>query len=400
MIAFVSGRQIMKENPFKSPVEALLPDFQSQESRFRDVFILIDHAIAAKAFPGASLAVTLDHQLIVWKAFGRFTYESESPAVSPTTIYDIASLTKVVATTAMAMILFDRGQLDLEAPVVAHSAGVRILRCTTWAGHGAHAAGTFFRTARVRAPIRTRCVRADLIEQALALPLALDPMTRVEYSDIGFIVLGMLLERVADETLDLFCEREVFTPLECRALLSTFGKTESNDSSHCKRHCVSHEGHCRAKCTTRMRSVLGGVSGHAGSVLLHAGHRDPRDTPSCTAALTSCVPRPSSYSPGENRNPSAHPGRSDGTLLRTRRNPEATFLTAPLDISATPVHRCGAILNGNSQSRCSQIASGPTVHRRRSSKYGPPYTTPSWRHSIEEKDKSSAAQDRTAADVR
>ena len=53
------------------------------------------------------------------KAFGRFTYEPDSPETTPATVFDLASVTKVVATTSMAMILYERGLLDLDLPVVA-----------------------------------------------------------------------------------------------------------------------------------------------------------------------------------------------------------------------------------------------------------------------------------------
>src|SRR4029077_9671147 len=85
--------------------------------KFRDAFDIARDAIEQKAFPGACMAVTIDGRLIAWKALGRFTYDPESPSVSPTTIYDLASLSKPIATTTMAMILFERGLLDLEARV-------------------------------------------------------------------------------------------------------------------------------------------------------------------------------------------------------------------------------------------------------------------------------------------
>src|SRR5208283_5239133 len=55
--------------------------------------------------------------------------------------------------------------------------------------------------------------RDELLQAALATPLEADPGSRTEYSDIGFIVLGVALERLADESLDRFCQREVFARL-------------------------------------------------------------------------------------------------------------------------------------------------------------------------------------------
>src|ERR1035437_4416895 len=97
----------------------LVRNFVAQDDRFRDAFGIMEGAIAARAFPACSLAITLHGELVAHKAFGRFTYDPASPQVTTASLFDLASLTKVVATTAMAMILYERGLLDLGAPVAA-----------------------------------------------------------------------------------------------------------------------------------------------------------------------------------------------------------------------------------------------------------------------------------------
>jgi len=84
----------------------LVRNFAAQEDRFRSAFRILENAIAARAFPACTLAVTVRGELVAYKAFGRFTYDSISPTVTVATIFDLASLTKIVATTAMAMILY------------------------------------------------------------------------------------------------------------------------------------------------------------------------------------------------------------------------------------------------------------------------------------------------------
>src|SRR4051794_28247508 len=105
------------ERPARSFANMPAPEFNEQEQRFARAFEIISTAIGEHAFPAASLAVTYRGKLVAWKGFGSFTYDPESTIVSPTTIFDIASVTKVVSTTAMAMILYERGVLDLEMPV-------------------------------------------------------------------------------------------------------------------------------------------------------------------------------------------------------------------------------------------------------------------------------------------
>ncbi len=93
------------------------PAYQGQDAVFGRAFHILQEAIARAAFPAASVAVTYQGKLVALKAFGRFTYEPSSPAVTVATVFDLASVSKVVATTTMAMILYERGLIDLEAPV-------------------------------------------------------------------------------------------------------------------------------------------------------------------------------------------------------------------------------------------------------------------------------------------
>ncbi len=74
---------------------------------------IVEAAITERAFPGAVLAVGREGSLVHLRPFGRLTYDDGAPAVQADTVYDLASLTKVVATTTMAMILVDEGRLDL-----------------------------------------------------------------------------------------------------------------------------------------------------------------------------------------------------------------------------------------------------------------------------------------------
>jgi CubicO group peptidase (beta-lactamase class C family) len=97
----------------------LMEKLDRQEDVFASAFSILQEAIAERAFPAASVAVTLKGGLVALKAFGHFTYTSTSPAVAPATLFDLGSVTKVVATTSMAMLLYERGLLDLDAPLAA-----------------------------------------------------------------------------------------------------------------------------------------------------------------------------------------------------------------------------------------------------------------------------------------
>lgn len=174
---------------------------------------ILSDAVDQHVFPGASVAVTHSGNLVALKAVGRFTYDENSRVVDTATIFDLASLTKVVATTTMTMILFERGLLDLEAPVigVVPEFGVQDSRRgeVTFRQLLAHSSGL---PAYEKLFLRAKN-KGDLLRQAFSVPLKYDPATHTEYSDIGFIVLGLALERIAGEPLDRFCQREMFGPL-------------------------------------------------------------------------------------------------------------------------------------------------------------------------------------------
>jgi serine-type D-Ala-D-Ala carboxypeptidase len=187
--------------------------YEKQDSVFATTFSVLRKAISEKVFPAASIAVTFRGKLIVLKSFGCFTYEPDSVEASTESIFDLASVSKVVATTGMAMILYERGLLDLETPVVAivpefsgddRRRGEITLRMLLVHSSGLPAYEKLFLKADTK---------EKLFSAAFTMPLATDPGTKAEYSDIGFIILGVALERIADESLDSFCQREVFGPL-------------------------------------------------------------------------------------------------------------------------------------------------------------------------------------------
>jgi CubicO group peptidase (beta-lactamase class C family) len=150
----------------------------------------------------------------VHKAVGRFTHDVAAPAVKLNTAYDLASLTKVVATTTTAMMLFERGRFDFDTPLVQvlpefdPKADPRRQR-VTMRMLLAHSSGL-----PVYAPLFQNAQnREAMLAAACSVPLEADPGTSVGYSDIGFILLGAALERLAEEPLNRFCQREIFEPL-------------------------------------------------------------------------------------------------------------------------------------------------------------------------------------------
>jgi CubicO group peptidase (beta-lactamase class C family) len=168
--------------------------------------------------------------LVALKSFGKFVFEKDlegapslsrplrqggdfDAAITPATLFDLASLTKPIATTTMAMLLYEHGLLELEAPVSGvvpeFLTGDERRGTVTFRMLLAHSSGL---PAYEKLFLRTQS-RDELLQAAFTTPLSADPGTRAEYSDIGFIILGVALQRLADEPIHVFCQREIFGPL-------------------------------------------------------------------------------------------------------------------------------------------------------------------------------------------
>jgi CubicO group peptidase (beta-lactamase class C family) len=188
--------------------------------RFAAAYKVLEEAVGARAFPGCAFGVFANGQVLLQDSLGRFTYEEEAPPVQPRTVYDVASLTKVVATTAAAMLLYQRGLLDLDLPlgellpgfVVGRAVGEHA-RSVTLRHLLAHNSGlpgyvAFFRETTSPSALYRAC---------LELPLEAEPGTRGEYSDPGFILLGKALDVLTREYLATWVRREIFEPLRMSA---------------------------------------------------------------------------------------------------------------------------------------------------------------------------------------
>jgi len=235
--------------------------------RFTSVFGVLDQAIRAGAFPGCAFGVLAGGSVVMEGAAGRFTYEAHAPEVAPETVFDIASLTKVVATTAVTMLLVERGKLDIDLPLGellpefivgrAENDLARRVRIRHLLAHNSGLPGyvEFFRTCRTP---------DEVIRACFALKLEGEPGTRAEYSDPGFILLGKALEALLGERLDVWTQREVFAELgmgatrfcPATAARSAIPPTEEDTSFRYRR--------IQGEVQDENASVLGGVAGHAG----------------------------------------------------------------------------------------------------------------------------------------
>jgi CubicO group peptidase (beta-lactamase class C family) len=246
----------------------LSQSFQHQDEQFQRAFDILRSGIHQRAFPGAAVAITHQGRLIAHKGLGRFTYDAASPAVNAVTIYDLASVTKVIATTTACMVLYDRGLFKLDQPLVellpgfAESATEQdaARRQVTLRMLLAHSSGL---PAYIKL-FQTAHNKDELLHQAFRVPLTADPGTRAAYSDMGFILLGQAIKKLSGEPLDQFCRREIFAKLD---LTHTCFNPPSDlklaipptEDDRTFRHRL-----IQGEVNDENAFVMGGVAGHAG----------------------------------------------------------------------------------------------------------------------------------------
>jgi beta-glucosidase-like glycosyl hydrolase/CubicO group peptidase (beta-lactamase class C family) len=238
-------------------------------AQLKPAFALLDRAVDDGAFPGAVLAVGWNGQ-VAMRAFGRLAHGSKAKKVTEDSIYDVASLTKPIVTTTAIMMLAQQGRVDLDVPVEDYlpdfAEGAKsdpdpkwrarvTLRMLLVLSSGLPAHRDFYKEAKGR---------DALLARVLAEPLVREPGTQIEYSDLGFILLGEIVTRLTGEPLDAFAKREIFQPLgmdrsmfnPSRRLRPEIAPTEIDNAS--RGRLVWGEVH------DENAWAMGGIAGHAG----------------------------------------------------------------------------------------------------------------------------------------
>jgi serine-type D-Ala-D-Ala carboxypeptidase len=263
------------------PPQLSLPaSVSAQRLQFAAAYSVLEQAVSEQAFPGAAFGVLVQGRVLALDGVGGFTYDQPTPPVTASTVYDLASITKVIATTSMAMLLHQNGALSLDQSLgqllpgfaQGETAG-SARRAVTLRMLLAHASGLPGYARLFEGPGG----REELLDACLRLPLETSPGSHAEYSDPGFILLGRALEIIAGEELESFCAREIFAPL---GMSSTCFRPPADwrlaipptEDDTTFRHRVIQGEVQDENCF-----ILGGVGGHAGlfsnalDPLLYAG---------------------------------------------------------------------------------------------------------------------------------
>lgn len=238
------------------------------EAVLKPAFEVIEKAISDKAFPGATLAVGFRGKLSV-HAFGKLSYDAKSPAVDADTMYDIASLTKVVVTTTLVEKLVEGdfpSPLNLDAPIERYlpewSSGPQPewRRKVTVRNLMTHTSGL----PPFKEYWRTSKSKQETLARIFAEPLEYEPGAKVVYSDLGIILMAEIIQRLTGKPLDELANENIFGPLGMKhsdynppkAVWPEIAPTEFDDQL--RHRLVQGEVH------DENAYAIGGVSGHAG----------------------------------------------------------------------------------------------------------------------------------------
>ncbi len=242
------------------PAEPVRPAASVHDALHDTLGAILERAVADSAFPGAIAVVGNHAGPLVTATAGHLDW-GPSPAPDASTIWDLASLTKVVGMTSAMMQLVESGKVDLDAPVQRY--------LPEWTGRNkdrvtvrhliTHQSGL----PAFKQYYKLGASPDSTLRLFMLTPLDTLPGVRMVYSDIGAILLGKVIERVSGEPLDVYLARHVFEPLGMRdtryrppaELLSRIAPTERDPWRGRLLRGEVHDENAFA---------LGGVSAHAG----------------------------------------------------------------------------------------------------------------------------------------
>jgi beta-N-acetylhexosaminidase len=270
-----------------------LEDVKLNSSMTAEIDSVVNDAISKKAMPGAVVLVAKDGKIVHHKAYGYMNYDNRE-AVTTESVYDLASVTKISATTIAAMKLYEKGKLKLDneledylpwtkgtdkaklkiKDILLHQAGLNpfipFYKETIDSTTGRPFPSLYRSkpedgfTVRVAENLYLRNDWVDTMYQRI-LTSKLTPNGKYVYSDNDFIFLGKVVESITGETLDEYVKKEFYLPL--RMMTTTFHPRQhlpinsvvsTEEEKHFRQQLLRGDVHDEGA------SMFGGVSGHAG----------------------------------------------------------------------------------------------------------------------------------------
>lgn len=241
-----------------------------ESSRWESVAEILTSAIQERIFPGCVALAARQGEILFHQAFGRFEYSENSSPVKPDTTYDLASLTKVVATTPAIMLLVEQGELRLDHTLANFyrelqndpKAGITIADLLSHQS-GLPAWKPLYEDLGLQIADCGLQKKGEIVKKVLNIPLEYEIGEKAVYSDLGFILLYDLVEKISTLPFDVFCRDQIFQPLRLRSL--QFNPPEKlrkqippTGSDGFRKELI------RGQVNDSNCFVMGGISGHAG----------------------------------------------------------------------------------------------------------------------------------------
>ncbi len=225
--------------------------------RLDEIDVIVERGIKEGGYPGAAVVIGRDGGAVLARGYGRINWAESAPSVDPdSTIYDLASLTKVVATTSAIMALYDEGVIHLDDRVSrwipSFSGGLKdsvTIRQLLTHRSGLPPGRELWRQMGHPTAARAAVISTPLVKGC-------PPGSCYMYSDLGADVLGFIVEAASGERLDEFVERRIFDPL---GMTSTTFHVPKEQFGH-----LAPTGAPRGRVHDSNAAALGGVAGHAG----------------------------------------------------------------------------------------------------------------------------------------
>ncbi|MSR52683.1 MAG: class A beta-lactamase-related serine hydrolase [Gemmataceae bacterium] len=227
--------------------------------RLKQIDTSVEAAVKRGDCPGAVVVVVHDDEVVFRKAFGQRSLQPDKQAMAVDTVFDLASLTKPIATATSAFVLIEQRKLRLSEKVA-----------TYWPEFAANKKGAvtvehlLSHTSGLLADNSLgdyKSGKGDAMKKIAALSLEAEPGKRFRYSDVGFIVLGELIERISGKNVHEFSKRHVFDPL-------AMAETSYLPSEKLKARCAptgKREGNwLTGEVHDPRAAAIGGIAGHAG----------------------------------------------------------------------------------------------------------------------------------------
>lgn len=217
---------------------------------------LINEAIKNEVFPGANYCLVADK--VYLNSLGNKSLYPSQESNNIDTIYDLASVSKVISTTTAIMLLLEAGKIRLYDSVSRYLPRFRHLDVVIWdlLTHTSGLQADVHKANKIKS-------KDELLNQIYACDPIYPKNTKIVYSDIGFMLLGFIIEEVTGTSLDVFAKKNIFDKLE----MYDTGYSPKN-----KQRCAPtelrndeiYQGYLQGDVHDEKAYILGGVAGHAG----------------------------------------------------------------------------------------------------------------------------------------